>query len=210
VTDRQKNEGTKKTGRLQRFAAWWATRSNRGRRILAAAGIGITMASAAWAYFWYGGGLVPDGLRAALIRSPPWLLLSGLASAPVLLLLWYWRDTLRQQDLAAREEANRREYRRLQQARFAAAREDAADESSEARQTYGLRELEKLAEEDDSLRGAVYSFVSERHGELKWESPKRVAERVMQAVGKRRRDAYQAEAQDPDDEGDRPERPTST
>ncbi len=56
-----------------------------------------------------------------LISSHPWTLITGLAAAPSLLLMWYWRDKNRRQDIANHKEDQRIEKCRQYSERYARA-----------------------------------------------------------------------------------------
>ncbi|HTQ05315.1 MAG TPA: pentapeptide repeat-containing protein [Polyangiaceae bacterium] len=71
------------------------------RRMIAAAVAGLAIALGALG----GANALCTGSASALckagIQNPPWLLLSGVAAAPVVLLTWYWRTVHKERDLRA-------------------------------------------------------------------------------------------------------------
>lgn len=99
-------------------------------------------------------------LRRAAAKNPPWIIISGIAAAPSLLLTWYWRTVHKDAEieLAGRTERNER---------FAdAVRLMSEENPKEASRLGGIYTLEALARisppDQDRIRETLCAFVRSR------------------------------------------------
>jgi uncharacterized protein YjbI with pentapeptide repeats len=96
-----------------------------------------------------------------LSKNPPWLLLSGIAAAPSILLTWYWRDRKRRADqrTATRERvAAERQHRLNEQVAFSQRYTTAAEllgSPDEMIRINGLEALFDIARQSEDQRAAV-------------------------------------------------------
>ncbi|GAB4303601.1 MAG: hypothetical protein Kow0090_19190 [Myxococcota bacterium] len=88
-------------------------------------------------------GYIPPEICRATVKNPPWILLSGLASAPALILLWYWRDKHKRADIEIAREGQITE-------RFTRAVEQLGSEKMDIRlgAIYALERISKDSEKD--------------------------------------------------------------
>jgi Pentapeptide repeats (8 copies) len=106
-----------------------------------------------------------DGLQLAAKRNPPWLIISGLATAPALILTWWWRTTHKDQDLGLARQGAALARREELAKRFFEAVKLLAEDGAEARlgALYALEDLVRV-EPDEYCKVAetICGFLRER------------------------------------------------
>lgn len=139
--------------------------------ILFALGLGCLWAGTAaaivfgWWPWWYPRPLWLGSLQLAAERNPPWLLISGLATAPALILTWWWRTGHKDQDLWLARQSAALSRREELSKRFFEAVKLLADERPEARlgALYALEDLVPVApEEYTKVAETICGFLRER------------------------------------------------
>lgn len=101
------DEGTEKKGQYNVIGSWLP--ENAGWSIAKSVAVGICfliISCLLWlgVCWWPYGFLYDKYVCSNIWASPPWGILSGLATAPSILLLWYWRTIHRNKEIAAAQE----------------------------------------------------------------------------------------------------------
>ncbi|MFC1482231.1 hypothetical protein ACFL51_00335 [Myxococcota bacterium] len=117
----------------------------RGIKILLTAGLGLVLAFPILRVVLEIGCIFGLNVSSNFRSSTPWPIVSAMATAPVLVLLWYWRDDLKRRDLAERRRQNDLRHQEVMQQSRA---NDISDKQYQLRKLEIEYESDRQAKED--------------------------------------------------------------